>query len=569
MKQSKTFIPTLREVPSDAKIKSHQLLLRAGFIRQHASGVFSYLPLAKRILTKIEQIIREEMEAVDAIEWSLPAMQLATIWQESGRFDTYGPELLRLKDRQERDFVLGATDEEIITTLIRDDIQSYKKLPITLYQIQTKFRDEQQPRFGLICGREFIMKDAYSFHETMDSLNVTYEQMAHAYMKIFSRLGLNYRVIKADAKTVHGEDTQDFMVLAEIGEDTIVFSDRSNYAANLEIAEVNIDYTSANDAMKELEKIATPDHRTVEDVMHFLEVPSSVIIKSLVCNVDGELVIVLVRGDHELNITKLKNVLKANTVELAKEQDIQLLLGCTVGSIGPVKLPIDVKVIADEAIRSIRNGVAGANEDGYHFLNVNPERDFAVNDYEDIRFIQEGDPSPDGNGVVRFAKGIQIGHISKLGTHFSEKMDATFLDREGKLRPIILGNYEIGVSRILAIVAEQFQDDKGFVWPKQLAPYDVHIIPVNSKDEVQVSLAEELYGLLTSYRFHVLMDDRQERIGVKLADAELIGLPVRITVGKKATEGIVEITFRQTGDTVEWVKEEVIDRLNEFFRIDL
>ncbi|MGA3600859.1 proline--tRNA ligase [Lysinibacillus agricola] len=566
MKQSKTLIPTLREVPADAEVKSHKQLLRAGFIRQNTSGVYSYLPLAKRVLTKIENIIREEMEAINSIELLMPSLQSAELWQESGRWEKYGPELMRLKDRHDRDFALGPTHEEVITTLVRDEIKSYKKLPLTLYQIQTKFRDEKRPRFGLLRGREFIMKDAYSFHATRESLDETYDDMYRAYSNIFSRLGLNYRAVIADAGSIGGKGTHEFMVLSEIGEDTIAYSDTSNYAANIEMAEVLVDYQPSDEALKDLEKVATPDQKTIEEVSAFLNVEPSTVIKSLVFDVDGELVVVLARGDHEINDIKLKNALNADSVELASEEAIRNLLGCGVGSIGPVKLPVDIKVVADNAIKSIRNGVAGANEDGFHLVSVNPERDFAINEYLDIRFIQEGDPSPDGQGTIKFAEGIEVGHIFKLGTTYSAKMNGTFLDEQGKTQPFIMGCYGIGVSRILAAVAEHFQDENGFIWPTQLSPYDIHVVPVNTKDETQVALADELYGLLKSYRFDVLIDDRAERAGVKFADADLIGLPVRVTVGKKATEGIVEVKFRQTGETFEWKKEEVIDRLNEFFR---
>ena len=569
MKQSLTFIPTLREVPSDAEVKSHQVLLRAGFIRQNASGIYSYLPLARKVLFKIEQVIREELEAINAQELLMPAMQSAELWQESGRWEKYGPELMRFKDRHNRDFALGPTHEEVITTLVRDEIKSYKKLPLTLYQIQTKFRDEKRPRFGLLRGREFIMKDAYSFHASRESLDATYEDMYRAYSNIFTRLGLNFRAVIADAGSIGGKGTHEFMVLSDIGEDTIAYSDSSDYAANIEMAEVVVDYKLSEEEMLVLEKVATPDVKTIEEVSNFLNVPASNCIKSLVFKIDGELVVVLARGDHEINDIKLKNALEADSVELAEEAEIKELLGCTVGSIGPVKLPINVKVIADNAIKSIRNGVAGANEDGFHYINVNPERDFAINTYVDIRFIQVGDPSPDGQGVIKFAEGIEVGHIFKLGTTYSEKMNALYLDEQGKTQPFIMGCYGIGVSRILAAVAEQFQDEKGFVWPKQLAPYDVHLVPVNTKDEAQVQLADELYGLLKSYRYDVLYDDRAERAGVKFADADLIGLPVRVTIGKKAAEGLVEVKFRESGETFEWAKEEVIDRLNEFFRTNV
>ncbi|MGN7478492.1 proline--tRNA ligase [Solibacillus silvestris] len=566
MKQTKTFIPTLRENPADADVKSHRMLLRAGFIRQNAAGVYSYLPLARKVLSKIEQIIREEMEAINSIELLMPALQPAELWQESGRWEAYGPELMRLKDRHDRDFALGATHEEVITTLVRDEVKSYKKLPLTLYQIQSKFRDEKRPRFGLLRGREFIMKDAYSFHGSRESLDETYDDMYRAYSKIFSRLGLNFRAVIADAGTIGGKGTHEFMVLSEIGEDTIAYSDTSDYAANIEMAEVVVEYTTPTAPMKEIEKIETPDQKTIEEVSAFLNVEQSNVIKTLVFNIDDELVVVLARGDHEINDIKLKNALGANQVELAEDAAIKELLGCPPGSIGPVKLPVNVKVIADNAIKSVRNGVAGANEDGFHLLNVNPERDFAISSYEDIRFIQEGDPSPDGQGIIKFAEGIEVGHIFKLGTTYSEKLNATFLDEQGKAQPFIMGCYGIGVSRLLAAVAEHFQDDNGFVWPAQLAPYDLQLVPVNTKDEAQVQLAEELYGVLKSYRYEVLYDDRTERAGVKFADADLIGLPVRITVGKKAAEGLVEVKFRATGESAEWAKEEVVDRLNEYFR---
>ena len=566
MKQTKTFIPTLRENPADADVKSHRTLLRAGFIRQNAAGIYSYLPLARKVLFKIEPVIREEMEAINSIELLMPALQAAELWQESGRWEAYGPELMRLKDRNDRDFALGATHEEVITTLVRDEIKSYKKLPLTLFQIQNKFRDEKRPRFGLLRGREFIMKDAYSFHSSRESLDATYDDMYRAYSNIFSRLGLNFRAVIADAGSIGGKGTHEFMVLSEIGEDTIAYSDTSDYAANIEMAEVIVEYTTPDAPLKDVEKVATPDQKTIEEVSTFLNVEASNIIKTLVFDIDGELIIVLARGDHEINDIKLKNALGATSVELAEDTAIKELLGCTPGSIGPVKLPVSVKVIADNAIKSIHNGVAGANEDGFHLLNVNPERDFAISSYEDIRFIQEGDPSPDGQGIVKFAEGIEVGHIFKLGTTYSSKMNATYLDEQGKAKPFIMGCYGIGVSRLLAAVAEQFQDDNGFVWPAQLAPYDLHLVPVNTKDETQVQLADELYGVLKSYRYDVLYDDRAERAGVKFADADLIGLPVRITVGKKASEGLVEVKFRSTGETAEWAKEEVVDRLNEYFR---
>lgn len=565
MKQSRTFIPTMREIPSDAEIKSHQFLLRAGFIRQNTSGVYSYLPLGKKVLENIETIIREELEEIEAVEVLMPALQHAELWKESGRWDSYGSELFRMKDRHSRDFALGPTHEEVITSLVRDEVKSYKQLPITMYQIQTKFRDELRPRFGLLRGREFIMKDAYSFHATEESLHEKYEEMMQAYKNIFTRLGLDFRAVIADAGSIGGSGTHEFMALSAIGEDTIAYSDAGAFAANIEMAEVRNDYEKSEEPLQEIEKVATPDTRTIEEVVTFFNVEASQCIKTLIFNVDGELIVVLGRGDHEINDIKLKNVLDATTVEFAYEGDVYELLSCDVGSIGPVKLPVGVRVIADNAVASVVNGIAGANEDGFHLKNVNPERDFAVDQYADLRFIEEGDKTPDGEGVVKFAKGIELGHIFKLGTTYSEPMDGTFLDENGRAKPYVMGCYGIGVSRIMAAVAEQFNDENGLKWPMNLAPFDIHIVPINLKDESQKELSDNLYKLLKSYRFDVLYDDRPVRAGVKFADSDLIGLPVRLTVGKKAEEGIVEVKFRGSGESTEWKVEEITEKLQEFF----
>lgn len=566
MKQTATFIPTLRETPADADVKSHQLLLRAGFIRQNTSGVYSFLPLGKRVLQKVENVIREEMEAVNSVEVFLPALQQAELWQETGRWYSYGDELMRLTDRNDREFALGATHEEVITSLLRDEIKSYKKLPLNLFQIQSKFRDEKRPRFGLLRGREFLMKDAYSFHATKESLDDTYNDMMQAYTNIFTRLGLNFRAVIADSGAIGGKDNHEFMVLSEIGEDTIAYSDTSSYAANIEMAAVSMEYPKSDEAMKELEKVATPDQKTIVDVAAFLNTTPEQCIKTLVFKADDELVVVLSRGDHEINDVKVKHATGATIVELAEPEEVQQALGCEIGSLGPVKLPSSIKVYADHAVQSIVNGVTGANEDGFHFINVNPEKDFSVESYADLRFIQEGDPSPDGEGIIQFAKGIEVGHIFKLGTTYSEPMKATFLNDQGRAMPYIMGCYGIGVSRVMAAVAEQFQDDNGFIWPDAIAPYEVHILPVNMKDETQRELGEDLYKLLKSYRYEVLLDDRNERAGVKFTDADLIGLPVRITVGKKASEGILEVKYRRTGETFEWKREELLDHLQQFFK---
>lgn len=558
MKQSKTLIPTMREVPADAEVKSHQLLLRAGFIRQNASGVYSYLPLGKKMLRKVEEIVREEMDDAGAVELLMPALQQAELWQESGRWQTYGPELMRLKDRHSRDFALGATHEEVITSLVRDEIKSYKRLPLTLYQIQTKFRDEKRPRFGLLRGREFVMKDAYSFHSSQASLDEVYDRLFEAYSNVFRRCGLNFRAVIADSGAMGGKDTHEFMVLSEIGEDTIAYSDASDYAANVEMAPVVTVYEKSDEALKPLKKVETPDSKTIESVGKFLNVSAEQCIKTLLFNVDDEMVVVLARGDHEINDIKLKNVLNAKTVEMAEEEDAVKLFGASFGSLGPVRLPDGIKVLADNAVQSMANIVCGANENGWHYVNANMERDFNVTEFADLRFILEGDPSPDGEGTIQFAKGIEVGHIFKLGTRYSEAMNAVYLDENGRTQPMIMGCYGIGVSRIVAAIAEQFNDENGFVWPVNLTPFDVHVIPVNVKDEAQVKAADDMYAALRSAGMTVLLDDRAERAGVKFTDSDLIGLPIRVTAGKKAAEGIVEIKVRKTGEVVEAPVNEIV-----------
>ncbi|AJI21256.1 proline--tRNA ligase [Priestia megaterium] len=561
MRQSSTLIPTLREVPADADIKSHQLLLRAGYMRQNASGVYSFLPLGKRVLQKVEQIVREEMDRAGSVELLMPALQQAELWQESGRWYSYGPELMRMKDRHGREFALGATHEEVITSLLRDEVKSYKRLPLNLYQIQTKFRDEKRPRFGLLRGREFIMKDAYSFHASQESLDEVYDKMFAAYSRIFERCGLNFRAVIADSGAMGGKDTHEFMVLSEIGEDTIAYSDTSSYAANVEMAPVVNTYGKSGEAEKELTKVETPNQHSIEDVAAFLNVEATSCIKSLLFKVDDRFVLVLVRGDHEVNDIKVKNYFEASVVELATPEETKEVLKCAVGSVGPIGVSDSVEVVADHAVKAIANGVCGANEEGYHYTNVN-ERNFNAT-YEDFRFIQEGDQSPDGQGVIKFAKGIEVGHVFKLGTRYSEAMGATYLDENGRSQPMIMGCYGIGVSRTVAAIAEQFNDENGLLWPEAVTPYQVHVIPVNVKNDEQRELGEKLYNELLDNRFEVLLDDRQERAGVKFADSDLIGLPVRVTVGKRASEGIVEVKVRKTGESLEVSVDNLVSTVKE------
>jgi prolyl-tRNA synthetase len=551
MRQSQLFLPTLREVPADADVKSHQMLLRAGFIRQNAAGIYSFLPLGKKVLHKIESIVREEMNRAGSQEMMMPALQLADLWQESGRWYSYGPELMRLKDRHERDFALGATHEEVITSIIRDEVKSYKKLPLNLYQIQTKFRDEKRPRFGLLRGREFIMKDAYSFHDKQESLDETYEIMKDAYSAIFSRCGLNFRAVLADSGSIGGKDNHEFMVLSEIGEDLIAYSTDSDFAANIEMAPVLLKERASSENPQEMQKVETKDAKTIEELSAFLNTPASKIIKSLLYLAAGQPVLVLVRGDHEVNEIKLKNVLSADEVSLASEEDAVKWLNTKPGSIGPVSVDKEVKIIADQAIPLMVNSVCGANEEGYHFINVNAENDFEIHQTADLRFVVEGDLSPDGNGTIVFAKGIEVGHVFKLGKVYSEPMKASYLDENGKNQIMTMGCYGIGVSRTLAAVAEENNDEKGLIWPLALSPFDIHLIAVNSKNAEQSSLSEELYEKLKSDGYDCLYDDRNERAGVKFTDSDLIGVPIRVMVGKKAGEGIVEVKLRKNGELLE------------------
>ena len=561
MRQSKMLIPTLREVPNDAEVLSHQILLRAGYIRQVSAGIYSYLPLANRVLEKLKTIMREEFEKIGAVEMLMPALLPAELWEESGRYETYGPNLYRLNDRNDRKMILGPTHEETFTELIRNEVNSYKKLPLNLYQIQTKYRDEKRPRFGLLRGREFIMKDAYSFHSSEESLDEAYKDYEKAYTEIFKRCGLDFRAIIGDGGAMGGKDSKEFMAISEIGEDTICYSTESDYAANLEMATSYYVPKKSHETQLELEKIATPDVKTIEEVANFFETEPQKIIKSVLFMADENPVLVLVRGDHDVNDVKLKNFLAVDFLEEATEEDAQKYLGADFGSVGPIGVAEEVKVYADRHVQDLANAITGANETGFHYVNVNPERDFEVISYEDLRFVQEGDPSPDNNGVLAFTRGIEIGHIFKLGTRYSESMGATVLDENGREKFVIMGCYGIGVSRLLSAIVEQNSDENGINWPKGIAPVDLHVVQMNLKDENQTNLTEEVEQTMLAAGYQVLVDDRNERAGVKFADSDLIGCPIRITVGKKAVDGIVEVKIKKTGEMVEVRKEELANTL--------
>lgn len=553
MKQSKILIPTVKEVPNDAEVLSHKMMLRAGYIRQISAGMYAYLPLAYKVISKIEKIVREEMEAIDAVEMLTPAVLPAELWKQSGRYETYGQELYKFKNRHDRDFILGPTHEETMTTLIRDEVKSYKKLPLSLYQIQMKYRDEDRPRYGLLRGREFLMKDAYSFHADEETLDQSFRDFEKAYQNIFRRCGLNFREIVGDAGAMGGRDSKEFSAIASIGEDTIAYSEESDYAANLEMASSVYTDLQMHENQEELTKVATDDAHSIDEVAAKLDVDSNRLIKTMVLIVDEAPVLALLRGNDQLNEVKLTNLLHADEVREATEEEAFELLGAHVGSLGPVleNKPENLKIVADKYIEQMVNSVVGANEDGFHLKNVNVERDFTVDEYADIRTVREGELAPDGKGALKFTKGIEIGHIFKIGTKYSEALDAKVLDENGLVIPVIMGCYGIGVSRLLSAVSEQQSDENGLVWPKNIAPYDVHVIPVNAKNAEQMEIADQINGELTKAGYDVLVDDRKERAGVKFADSDLIGIPLRVTIGKKASEGIVEVKLRKTGEAVE------------------
>jgi prolyl-tRNA synthetase len=564
MLASSYLIATVKETPSDAEIISHQLMLRAGLIRKLASGLYSWLPTGLRVLRKIEAIVREEMNLAGVQEVSMPVVQPGELWQESGRWEKYGPELLRLQDRHQRDFCLGPTHEEVITDIVRDEIRSYKQLPASFYQIQTKFRDEIRPRFGVMRAREFLMKDAYSFHASEESLADTYQLMYRTYSRIFTRIGLDFRAVIADTGSIGGNASHEFHVLAESGEDAIAFSNASDYAANVEMAEALPPATErapAGDAMRE---VSTPGQHTIEDVCGFLELPREQALKTLVVKGEGDapLVALVLRGDHQLNTIKAEKLAGVATpLEFAEEPAIRAAVGCSTGSLGPVALRIPT--IVDRSAAQVANFCCGANRDEHHLVNANWERDCALDRVEDIRNVIEGDLSPDGQGELAITRGIEVGHIFQLGDVYSKAMKAEVLDETGKNRTLMMGCYGIGVSRIVAAAIEQNHDERGIIWPDAIAPFTIAIVPLNmNKSEVVAHSARSLYEALRDLGIEVLLDDRNERPGVKFADMELMGIPHRIVIGERAlAEGNVEYKHRQ-GDEVRMVAEaEALDFL--------
>lgn len=562
MQQSKILIPTKKEAPSDAEALSHKMMVRAGYIYQVSAGVWAYLPMAYRVIRKVENIIREEMEKAGAVEMMMPALLPADLWKESGRYESYGDNLFKLKDRRDRDFIMGPTHEETFTEVIQDSIKSYKKLPLVVYQLQDKFRDEDRPRYGILRGKEFEMLDGYSFSADQAGLDQTYDLQARAYRNIFDRVGLDYKVILADSGTMGGKNSQEFSAPAAVGEDIIAYTD-GDYAANLEKATSKFTGVQQTAEPEKLEKKPTPGAHSVDEAAESLGMDSSQIIKAMfymakMSEEETQPVLVLMRGNDEVNEAKLKDELGCEELELADEEDAVKYLGAHPGSLGPVGVGEDVKIYADNYVKVMVNMACGANDDGHHYINANIDRDFRVDQFGDFRNVKEGEIAPDGH-PIKFTPGIEIGHIFKLGTHYSKKLGAQVLDSNGRLVDVIMGSYGIGVSRLLSAVAEQTADDNGLVWPDSIAPFDVHVIPVNAKKADQMEMANELTVALEKAGYDVLVDDRKERAGVKFADSDLIGIPIRITVGKKASDGIVEIKIRKTGETVEVKTEEVVN----------
>lgn len=564
MRVSKILNPTLREVPAEAEVVSQKLMLRAGLIRKAAAGVYTYLPLGLRILKKIEQIVREEMDAKGGQEVLLPIIQPAELWRETGRWDVYGPEMFRLTDRHEREFCLGPTHEEIVTDLVRGEVRSYKQLPLLLYQIQNKYRDERRPRFGLMRGREFVMKDLYSFDKDEAGLAVSYQKMYDAYTRIFTRCGLTFRPVEADAGAIGGSGgTHEFMVLADSGEAAVVYCPDCDYAANVEKAECQPLPIESELATENYTLVETPHMKTIEAVSDFLGLGQHELVKSMLYQGDDQIFLVLVRGDREINEIKLNNMLGPFVnLQLADPEVVRQTLGCEPGFVGPINAPKGLKIVADLEVPLMKEAACGANQAEYHYINVLPERDFRIEQVFDLRMIVAGEKCLKCGGTLKEARGIEVGQVFKLGTKYSKALNANFVDENGQEKPCVMGCYGVGVSRTVAAAIEQNNDKDGIIWPIPIAPYHVILVPVSMKDSQVVETAEKLYEELLQAGVEVIMDDRDERPGVKFKDADLVGYPLRVTIGSKTlAEGQVELRSRKTGE-MELVKvEELTSRV--------
>ena len=566
MRYSQYFLPTLKEVPSEAEVPSHQLMLRTGMIRKLASGIYSYLPFGLRAIQKVESIVREEMNRAGAIEVLLPFVQPAEIWQESHRWEEYGKELLRFQDRHNRDCCLGPTHEEVITDIARKEIRSYRQMPLNLYQIQTKFRDEIRPRFGVMRAREFIMKDAYSYDVDEKGLDISYHKMVEAYKRIFTRCGLRFKMVEAESGVIGGSYSHEFMVLAETGEETIVSCTRCSYGANIEKADFRRVESKGplqdKGSFKPVQKVLTPDQRTVEEVTRFLHVQPQDLVKTLIFETERGCIAALVRGDHEISEKKLKTILQTENLQLAGEMTVEEITHAPKGFAGPVG--ISIPMMADLDIQRMINFVTGANEKDAHLMNVNTGRDFQITQFVDLRRFYPGDLCPFCGGETRLDKGIEVGHTFKLGTKYSNTMGATYLDDQGKEKEIVMGCYGIGIGRTVAAAIEQYYDENGIVFPMPIAPFQILILPINIKIDLLRESADQLYQTLIKERIEVLYDDREETPGVKFKDADLIGIPLRVTLGEKnLKKGLVEIKNRRTGEILLLKKEEVISKIKE------
>ena len=570
MRTSQYLLSTLKETPSDAVVISHQLLLRAGMIRKLASGLYTWLPMGLRVLRKAEAVVREEMNAAGALEVLMPAIQPAELWQESGRWEQYGPELLRIKDRHQRDFCVGPTHEEVITDLARNELNSYKQLPINFYQIQTKFRDEIRPRFGLMRGREFLMKDAYSFHLSQESLQETYDRMHQAYCNVFTRLGLNFRPVQADTGSIGGTGSHEFHVLAESGEDDIAFSDSSDYAANIEKAEAIPREQARAAASEALRLVDTPDAKTLDELVTQFGLAIDKTVKTLVVHAaeEGQLIALIVRGDHELNEIKAANHARvASPLLFASEAEIRAAIGAGPGSLGPLNLPIPC--IIDRSVALLSDFAAGANQDGQHYFGLNWERDLPLPEVADLRNVVAGDPSPDGQGTLVIKRGIEVGHIFQLGTKYSEAMKLNVLNEIGKPVTLIMGCYGIGVSRVVAAAIEQNHDERGILWPDALAPFQIALVPLKYETEAVKAATDKLYAELTAAGFEVLLDDRDKKTspGVKFADMELLGIPHRVVISDRGLgEGQLEYKNRRASDSQNVPVDQVLAFLTQQIR---
>ena len=570
MLATKLYAPTLREVPSDADVVSQQLMLRAGFMRKTANGLYSFLPLGWRSIKKIEAIVREEMDRASAQEIMMPILQPAEIWKESGRWNAYGAEMMRINDRHDNEFCLGPTHEEMITTLVKNEINSYRQLPVNLYQIQSKFRDERRPRYGLMRSREFIMKDAYSFDVDEAGLEESYKSMYDAYTRIFNRCGLTFRPVEADSGAIGGSGTHEFMAIAEAGEADIVYCTKCDYAANIEIGKPGI-MKQAEEALQELSVVDTPNASSIEAVAEMLNLPLHKTIKAVVFSIDGKVVLAIVRGDHEVNEVAVQHaVLGSVEPEMATPEELEKV-GLTAGFISPVGLEQteEFAIVVDESVMETYNVCGGANKKDAHYVNINPKRDFNVEDIivAPIRLITKDDVCPTCGGSLEHAKGIEVGQVFKLGTKYSEALQATFLDQNGRPNPMIMGCYGIGVSRTLAAAIEQYHDENGIIWPRSIAPFEAVIVPINAKDEALMSTSETIYSALQEACVDVLLDDRKDRAGVKFKDADLIGYPLRITVSKNTLENNeVEIQIRKTGEALSCAIDSVATKVIELLQ---